>query len=731
MRVCLVSTYPPRRCGIATFSRDLRDSLTLEGRNASVSVAAIGASPQRAGEVVVQIDRDDPSSYVAAARLIDDSGFDVVCVQHEFGIFGGAEGRHVLALLGALHTPTVTTLHTVISQPDGDYRSALMAIAAVSDRLVVLSSTAADLLRDVYGIAGPKVSVIPHGVPDVAFEASDRAKAELGLEGRTVALTFGLLSRNKGIEVVLDALPEVVTDHPDLLYVVLGATHPEVRARDGETYREMLTQRIQERGLEKHVELRDRYVSQEELTLHLAACDIYVTPYQAREQIVSGTLAYAVGMGRAVLSTPYLYAQELLAEGRGVVLPSFDDTTAMAAGLRTYLDDPDARDRTRRRAYAHGRAMTWSRVGGDYLALFDEVHTPPRSAAVDTPLPNFDRLLALTDDTGIAQHARGPVPDRAHGYTTDDVARAVIVAVRAHVRTQDPALARAATTCISFLLHAQQPDGSFRNRMGFDRRWLDDGGSDDTLGQALWGLGTVVAETTDDALRAVAEEMFRSAVPAAAALVHPRGIAYAICGLAAGLRHRPEDRLLKAALRRCANALLALFDQHGTEQWRWFGDELTYANAKLPQALLLAGPLLADDRMVQAGLESLDFLMAQTLVEGRFDFVGNAGWYRDGGARATFGQQPIEAAYTIEACLTAADLVSGGRAAHYRDAARAAVSWFAGANRLGVALYDPDTGACADGLDANGASRNAGAESVIVCLLGLMAAQDADLARKR
>jgi len=736
VRACLVSTYPPRQCGIATFTRDLRDSMVGGDRTASVSVAAIGAAPRPQrypAEVVVEIDRDNAAAYRRAARVLDRQGFDVVCLQHEFGIFGGEEGRHIVDLLDELRTPTVSTLHTVLSEPDDRYGSALLEVARASDRLVVHSHAARALLDSVYGVDLAKVEVIPHGVPDVPFERTDRAKAELGFDGRLVALTFGLVSQNKGVEFVIEALPDVVASHPDVLYVVLGTTHPEVKRRDGERYRESLQRRVAELNLEKHVEFHDRYVNLDELTEYLASADVYVTPYQSRDQIVSGTLAYAVGMGKAVLSTPYLYAEELLADGRGRLV-GFGDPAGLAEGLRAYLDEEEERDRTRRRAYAYGRHMTWPRVGARYLELFEQLRSAatdpvPRSPGEDTEVPtvNLDHLRRMTDDVGIVQHAVWRTPDRRYGYTTDDVSRALIVAVRRHARTSEADLERLISTYLSYLAHAQRDDGRFRNTLGYDRHWEDSLGSEDTYGQTLWGLGTAVSVATDTDVRGVARELFKRALPAVSALEHSRAIAYAVCGLCAGLDARPGDRELLGALRTLTDRLVNLYERSLTDEWRWFGTELTYANAKLPHALLLAAQSTGNQRFAEVGLDSLDFLLDQTVVDGRFEFVGNESWYRRGGPRSAWGQQPIEAGYTIEVCLLAAQFTSPEPAARYHELARAAVDWFNGRNRLGVALYDPRTGACADGLDREGASRNAGAESVICCLMGLMAAEEAGL----
>ncbi len=741
MRACLVSTYPPRQCGIATFTRDLRDALLGGDRSATVDVAALTTLPLEGpypDEVRLQIDPADPASYRRAARQIDAAGYDVVCVQHEFGIFGGDEGRHVLDLLDELRTPTVTTLHTVLSAPEEAYRSALVDVAAASDHLVVHSHAARRLLSTTYALDTSAVSVIPHGVPDVGFEPTGRAQSALGLDGRLVLLTFGLLSENKGIEVVLDALPDVVATHPEALYVVLGATHPEVRRREGERYRQGLQRRVDDLGLGAHVEFRDHYASAAELTELMAACDVYVTPYRSRDQIVSGTLAYAVGMGKAVLSTPYLYAEELLADGRGRLV-GFDDPDGMAAGLLAYLGDAGERERTRARAYAYGRSMTWPRVGARYGDLFAELRraragildsTPPMPTAPtpgSPPAINIDHLLRLTDDVGIAQHATWLTPNRVHGYTTDDVSRALLVAVRAHAQTLDPRLERPISTYAGYLAHAQRPDGRFRNTLGYDRRWEDDLGSEDTLGQTLWGLGTAMGVAVDEGIRGLSEVLYHRALPNVGALRHPRATAYAVRGLCAGLEALPGHADLVAPLRALTERLAARYRATATDGWHWFDDELTYANAVLPHALLLAGRALDDERLVATGLDTLDFLLGQTFLDGRLDPVGNQRWHRRGGSRSPWGQQPIEAGYTVEACLAAAAATGGARADGYRERALAAIAWFQGDNRHGTPLYDPLTGACADGLDRDGVSRNAGAESTVCCLLGLMAAEEAAL----
>lgn len=728
MRVCLVSSYPPMLCGIATFTRDLRSGLNEAVPPPSVSVLAVGEllrGKRFSREVLLRIDKEDTAAYRRAGQALNRAGFDAVCVQHEFGIFGGPEGRAIVDLLEEVRCPTITTLHTVERDFEPRYRRALMEVVAATDHLVVPSESGRSLLTGVYGIDERRVSVVHHGVPDVPFAPTEQAKRTLGFNDRTVLLTFGLLSSNKGIEDALDALPEVVEEHPDLLYVVLGATHPEVKRRVGEDYRESLQARVEDLGLSKHVEFHDRYVDQSELVDYLAACDIYVTPYHARQQIVSGTLAYAVGMGKAVISTPYPYARELLADGRGALV-GYDDAPGIAAALRRWLDDVGERERVRHRAYDFGRQMTWSQVGRRYLEVFADLSAAGegRAPADHVPAPNLAHLSRMTDDTGTLQHALYDVPNRRFGYTTDDIARALIVGVRAHARSQDLEALRLVTTSLAYLAHAQREDGRFRNEMSYDRRWLDELGSEDTLGQSLWGLGVTMATTTEEGIRGLAWRLFSAALPNVAGLSHARAFAYAVCGLAAALTARPGDRQVRAALASATGFLLDLYDRSRADDWRWFGFDLTYANAKLPQALLLAAQANGNTRLQAVGLEALDFLIEQTFVSGRFEFVGNEGWHERGGPRADFGQQPIEAAYTAEACLLAATLTGEER---YRDLARAALAWFTARNRLGVTLYDPMAGTCQDGIDRTGVSANAGAESTIVCLMALLAADEAGL----
>jgi glycosyltransferase involved in cell wall biosynthesis len=726
-RACFVATYPPRECGIATFTYDLRRAIAELRGDAQPSVIALTNRPEGyeyPPEVVYEIRENRLGDYRLIAEYVNRSGVDVVCVQHEFGIFGGAEERY----LTGLRKPVVTTLHTVLEHPQPGYRDSLLRLAALSDHLVVLNGKAIPILQEVYGIPAGKISLIHHGVPDVPFVDPNYYKDKFGVEGRLVILTFGLLSRNKGIELMLDALPEVVRAHPEVVYLVLGATHPEVKRRDGEEYRLWLRQRVRALGLEDHVTFYDRYVGLGELCEFIGASDIYVTPYQSKEQIVSGTLAYAVGMGKAVVSTPYLYAEELLAEERGQLV-NFGDPAGLARMLLTLIEEPATLHRMRKRAYRYGRQMIWPEVAHRYLELFEHAaatyhaKTPARPArklpgAGDGPPEiKLDHLIRLTDDTGIIQHATCGIPDRRFGYSTDDAARALVVALMHYRRFGDERAEGLATRYLSFLQAAQTPAGHFHNFMSYTRQFLDERGSEDTLGRALWGLGAAVAHGPTEGIRALARDLFERALPCLE-LEHPRAMAYAICGLFHFLLRYEGAVRVRRQLGDLARQLAGQYERSRAPGWLWFGDDLTYANAKLPQAMLLAYRATDDERFRRIGLESLEFLLAETYRENGFDFIGNQGWYRRGGERAVFGQQPIEAGYTAEACLTAYQIAGVRR---YLAQAQAAADWLLGRNRLGARLYDPATGACADGLDPHGVSMNQGAESVICGLLAMLA----------
>lgn len=734
LRIAFVGTYPPRQCGIATFTHDLRQAMVAQGDGATCPVVAIGSpgeSPASPPEVICEITGPDLASYERAAEFLNRSGAGAVSLQHEFGIFGGSAGGHVLALLRGLTLPVVTTLHTVLRDPSPEQRRVMEALIQRSARLVVMTERGRMFLREIYDVPAGRIDLIAHGIPDVPFEEPDRCQALLAVEGRQVLLTFGLLSPNKGIEHVLNALPAIVAEFPRAVYLILGATHPNLIREQGEAHRLGLERLARKNGVEQHVIFYNRFVDLPELMEFIGAADIYLTPYLNEQQIVSGTLAYAFGAGKAVISTPYWHAAELLADGRGVLVP-FADPAAIAREVRTLLRDEPRRLALRQRAHRLGRAMLWSKAAAAYAASFararhDHAATQRQSLLVRTlaqesmrlPRPRPDHVLRLSDSTGILQHARYTVPDRAHGYCTDDNARALLlVLLWQEIGEPAPELERLATTYTAFLAHALHPGtGRFRNFMGYDRRWLEEIGSEDSHGRALWALGVCSAQSRDRGLALLAGELFTTALPAGTGLGHPRTWACTLLGLHARLQRHPGDTAAATCRTELTARLLRRFEEHARDDWHWLADDATYDNAKLPHALILSGRSLPQPAALAAGLRALDWLLrVQTAPGGGFQPIGSDGFCHRNGTRARFDQQPIEVQATVSACLAAFHATADQA---WLERAHRVFAWFLGRNDLGLMLYDAKTGGCRDALHADRVNENQGAESTLAFHLAL------------
>lgn len=725
--IYFISTYPPRNCGIATFTNDLSRAVGEEIGSKHIHIVAMNNRPdgyEYPKEVAFEISQNQIHDYRLAAEYINLSNAKVVSLQHEFGIFGGEKGIYITHLLSNLKKPVVTTLHTVIKEPEDGYKRVLVEIARLSQRLVVMSHQAIEILQEVYNIPEEKIRFIHHGVPDVSFVDPNFYKDRFNVEGRFVILTFGLLNPNKGIETVIDALPKVVEKHPNVAYIVLGATHPEVKKQHGESYRLSLQRKVEELGLEKYVFFHNRFVTFEELCEFIGASDIYITPYLSKEQITSGTLAYAVGMGKAVISTPYWYAEEMLKEGRGKLV-DFNNPKMMANAIIELIENEKERHAMRKRAYEFGRNMTWRCVARSYVDVFREAmgvyERKTELYAIKTrfvpqdsvPEINMEHLFRLTDDTGIIQHSSYCVPDRRFGYSTDDVARALVVVLMAYDQLKDERLLRLANTYIAFLKHAQCENGRFHNFMDYTRKFLDEEGSEDTLGRALWGLGYAVQYGPSDWFRMLARELFEKAT-LDLNLHHPMAKAYAITGFYHFLQRYIGATAAKRKLYDLAVSLANAYKECKRKGWSWFSDSVTYGNAKLPYAMLLAYKITDEQEFKTIGIESLEFLTNVTYNNSYFDFIGNNHWYEKENGKSTYDQQPIEAGYAVEAYVLAYEVTKNQK---YLELARCAFDWFLGKNRLGVSLYDFSTGACYDGLTPYGPNLNQGAESVIAFLL--------------
>jgi glycosyltransferase involved in cell wall biosynthesis len=732
-KIAMIGNHLPRRCGIATFTTDLSSALAEERGGAECVVLAMNEPGQRydyPARVAFEIGEGDVASYRRAADFLNVGDFDVVSLQHEYGIFGGKAGALLLDLVRELRMPIVTTLHTVLAEPNEAQRAVMDELTALSERVVVMSANGAELLRSVHGVDRAKIDLVPHGIPSVPH-AKD-AKDKLGLEGNDVILTFGLLSPDKGIEYVIDALPQILATRPNAVYVVLGVTHPHVKERQGEAYRFMLETRAKRLGVDSSIVFHDRFVSHEELVQFLSAADVYITPYLAMEQITSGTLAYAVGSGKAVLSTPYRYARELLAEGRGVLVPP-RDSGAIGREIADILSNGARRRGLEQRAEAHAQTMTWPVVARGYLDSFERASVAhghrQRSAfraktlakrPVDLPEVDLSHLRLMTDDVGILQHAAFTVPRRADGYCLDDNARALLLTTMLDDAGVEPArsVRALASGYLAFVLHAWDDEGKrFHNFMTYSRQWVPAPSSDDCHGRALWALAAVATRSTDRTTKELADELFHRALPAATELGSPRAWAYTLLGADEYLRGRGADGEVRASMVALSDKLLGRLRATATADWPWFEDRLTYCNARLAQALLVAGARLQSEEASAAGLHALRWLCAAQTVDGTFAPIGSNGFWVRGGPRAAFDQQPVEAGATISACLDAHRVTGDGS---WLSRAQRSFQWFLGENQLRVPLYDPASGGCRDGLHADRANENQGAESTLSFLLALL-----------
>jgi glycosyltransferase involved in cell wall biosynthesis len=745
-RIAFIGNYLPRECGIATFTTDLCTALGAEfghERLFAIPVNDPDSSYEYPDKVRLELAQEDVSSYERAADFLNFNGNDLVCLQHEYGIYGGTAGRHVLALLRKLKMPLVTTLHTVLREPDAGQRLVLEEIAQLSDRIVVMSELAAQMLREVYAVPGGKIDVIPHGVPDLPFMDPNYFKDRFGTEGKSVLLTFGLLSPNKGIENVIRALPAIRAKHPNVVYLVSGVTHPHIRRREGERYREGLVALAEELGVSAQLILNNRFVSAEELVEHVGAADIYITPYRQEAQIVSGTLAIALGAGKAIVSTPYWHARELLADKRGVIVP-FDSPDAIAEAVLGLLENDAERHAMRKRAYLHSRGTTWPKTAQAYMASFQrarfERSLQPRAARTSDwldkttgslPALKTAHMLRMTDDTGMLQHAIYSVPNTSEGYTTDDNARALIVSTfldKDSKRAGKRRLANLSHRYLSFLWLAFHTDtGRFRNFLSYERKWLEDVGSDDSHGRALWALGTVLGHSQDAGLRGAAGRLFEAAVPATLAFSSPRAWAYSILGMQAYLDWFPGDRTIQGARNTLANRLLDIYERSHSTTWPWFEKSLSYSNARLSHALLLAGWRSDNQRMIEVGMDSLKWLVAEQHREDPEVFVpiGSNGFFVEGSDKARFDQQPVEACATISACLEVFRLTEERS---WLEEAQRVFGWFLGRNDLQVPIYDATTGGCRDGLHPDRINENQGAESTLSFLMALLEMEAATVA---
>jgi len=731
-RVAFIGSHLPRRCGIATFTHDLHRSVATARPDLETCVVAmtdpggIYAYPPAVG---FQICDKAVNDYVEAAKFLNNGGFDVACLQHEYGIFGGQAGQHIVGLLSRLDMPIVTTLHTVLAEPAPDQRDVMRRIIELSAKLVVMSEKGHEFLRAAHAVPAHKTEIIPHGIPDFPFLETHHAKAKFGFGGKTIILTFGLLSPNKGIEVMLDAMPGIIRSCPNVVYVILGATHPHLVQQEGETYRDGLTAHVRALGIENHVVFFNQFVEQAMLLDFISMCDVYMTPYLNEAQMTSGTLAYSFGLGKAVVSTPYWHATELLSDGSGILVP-FNDAAALTAEIAGLLTNDIRRHAMRKRAYAESRSMTWPQTAERYLSAFATSHARAEtgrlakiepvvsgSKALAIPAMQIGHFLSLCDSTGMLQHAVHSIPDRLHGYCVDDNARALLFASLLADSGETQLPERVTASIAAFIQHAWNPDvRRFRNFMSYDRRWLEESGSEDSHARTLWALAECARRDADPSRRRWAAALFDTALPSVEEFSSPRAWAFALLGLDCYCGLMIGEPLPDRMRRLLADKLMALFLATQTQDWPWFEDVLAYDNARLPQALIQTGAATSTPSYVDAGVRSLRWLMSlQTTSSGHFRPVGTRSFGAIRRKPEAFDQQPVEASAAISACL-AAWRTDGG--AEWPAEARRAFGWFLGENDLQMTLIDPESGGCSDGLHPDRVNQNMGAESALAYLLG-------------
>ena len=734
-RISVIGNYLPRRCGIATYTTNLCNALALEiEKNSDLIVVAMDDIPEGydyPDRVKFSVRANVQADYYWAADFLNANQYEVAILQHEFGIFGGEDGSYILHMLKALRMPVITNLHTVVREPTHGQKVVIKEIARFSDRLLVMSHKAKELLVHIYGVAGDKISFIPHGIPNASFGKPGKYNNLFAIKGRDMILTFGLLGPSKGIENMIKAMPAIIDRFPEVVYVVLGQTHPHVKEIAGDAYRHSLQQLAIQMDIQDHIMFHNQFVSDETLIQYLQSAKIYAIPYLEKEQITSGTLAYAIGVGAAIVSTSFWYAEEVLGDGRGRLVP-FNDPDSMALEIIRLLENSQERDEMRSQAYQYGRSMVFEKVARDHLGLISEVcklrrHIPRdltvarQDHQVLGELPEIDlfHLKSITDDTGILQHATYNVPNLNHGYCTDDNARALIALCIYYSLRKDKTILPILKKYLAFLHFAFNPENArFRNFLSYDRRWLEDGGSEDSHARAIWALGIAVKYAPNDGIRNMAMRLFHDGLIRLETFGSPRSWAFSVVGLDAYLNKYGGDSQVRRLRTELAEKLFHIFKDNCREEWPWCEDTVTYANAKIPHAMVLAGQWIPDPEMFETGTRILEWLLQiQTAEDGHLSVIGNSGWYERGGEKANFDQQPIEAMSLIDACIDV--YVATGDIKWFQEAQRC-LGWFLGRNDLNVSLYDFETGGCCDGLQPDGVNENQGAESTISWLISLL-----------
>ncbi|MCG6190923.1 glycosyltransferase family 4 protein [Maribellus maritimus] len=728
MKIAYIATYPPRECGIGTFTNNLYKSMLIDNKPKEQKregfVVAINDNnlnykyPEEVKSIIRQEYQED---YLKAVKYINLSGADVCILQHEFGILGGQSGVYILPLLHRLEIPLIVTLHTILKTPSYNEKAVLKEICKMAHKIVVMSHKAVEFLTNIYDVPKEKIALIEHGVPDIQFNP-EKSKKKFKIENKKVLLTFGFIGRSKGIETVIKALPEVVKKFPELIYIVLGKTHPNVIRHSGEEYRIFLLRLVKNLQLENHVTFLNEFIDEQELFKYLYACDIYITPYLNEAQITSGTLSYAVGVGAAVLSTPYWHAVELLAKGRGRLF-NFNDSDDLAKTLTGLLEHPEDLSELKNNAGEYGKKITWPKTGEKYVTLAEKTMKDEHSIVIQKEkeldlliLPPFSlaHIKRLTDDTGIIQHAKFGIPNLKEGYCLDDNSRALLMVLMAYREMKDKRALELSPIYLSYIHYLQNADGTFRNFLSFNRSFLDEIGSEDSFGRTIWALGYLLGNAPNDAYYQTGKLVFFNAAPNFEKLKSIRGIANTMIGISYYLRSNPSDDSMTERLRNLANVLMKHYNENQATDWNWFESLLAYDNGILPLALLHSAQVLNDPKITETAIESMNFLTTHTLKDNYLSIIGNEKWYKKEGERSVFAQQPIDAMAMV-LMYHQAYFVTKDK--DYLNKLYTSFLWFLGENDLRMSLYDFETKGCCDGFESYGVNRNQGAESSLAYLI--------------
>jgi glycosyltransferase involved in cell wall biosynthesis len=728
MKLAFISTYPPRECGIGTFTKNLFNSMLVNNERREYGyegfVVALNDSDltyEYPEEVKLTIRQEHQEDYLQAVKFINLSGADLCILEHEFGIYGGQNGVYILPLIHSLEVPLIVTLHTILKTPSYNEKAVLQEICKMAYKIVVMSHKAIEFLVSIYNVPEEKIVFIEHGVPDIHF-SQEKSKKEFKLESKKVLLTFGFIGRRKGIETVIKALPKVVEKHPDVIYIVLGKTHPNILRRSGEEYRIFLMRLVKSLQLENHVMFLNEFIDEQDLFKYLSASDIYITPYLSEAQITSGTLSYAVGVGSAVISTPYWHASELLAEGRGRLF-NFNDSNSLTSTITELLDKPEELNELKRKAYDYGREITWPKIGEKYVALAEKILKEGQKVIVkkDTVLdflilPPFSltHINRLTDDTGIIQLAKFGIPNLKEGYCLDDNSRALLMVLMAYRQMKDIRALELSPIYLSYIHYMQNANGTFRNFLSFNRNYLDKVGSEDSFGRTIWALGYLLGNAPNDAYYQTGKLLFFNASPNFEKLKSIRSIANTMIGISYYLKRNPSDDTMTERLRNLANILVKHYDENETPDWEWFESLLAYDNGILPLALLHSAEILNDDKITKTAFKSMNFLTKHILKDNYLSIIGNEKWYKKEGERSVFAQQPIDAMAMVLMYHQAFHVTKDK---DYLNKLYNSFLWFLGENDLRMSLYDFETKGCCDGFESYGVNRNQGAESSLAYLI--------------